>query len=310
MYNNYMYRIYDSSIKSNFEEERKKSYYISNGNNVYMHRYEPEYWVDLELVIPSLKPYYKISSYGRIYSKLNNCFLRYRILDGEYLMVTLRDYSPKQCTDFLVHRLVLMSFAPIKNPELYYTNHKNKNTFDNNIMNLEWCTMQYNEDHKRNIKNNSNIKFNIYDNFISKGNSKRTNFSKLTEDQIHIICKCLEDRIPYRDICEKYLGIEYSDKMVSTFSTIKKGKNWNSISSQYNIPQEKSVCKCVRKFSDETVHEICKLLLENVSYNMIILKLGYNLNSMSKQDINNLKNKICLIKTKRIYTDISKQYFD
>ena len=58
-----------------------------------------------------------------------------------YLMVGL--YVDKKQKHFLVHRLIANAFIP--NPEnLPVVNHKNQNTKDNSIKNLEWCTTMYN----------------------------------------------------------------------------------------------------------------------------------------------------------------------
>ena len=72
--------------------------------------------------------------YGRIYNQSTD--------NNGYKMVSLIDDNGKRCL-IRVHRLVAMCFIP--NPdELPMINHKNKNTIDNRVENLEWCTAQYN----------------------------------------------------------------------------------------------------------------------------------------------------------------------
>lgn len=59
-----------------------------------------------------------------------------------YLSVVLSDGNGKR-KQFLVHRLVAVTFIP--NPSnLPFINHKDENSFNNCVDNLEWCTHQYN----------------------------------------------------------------------------------------------------------------------------------------------------------------------
>lgn len=60
-------------------------------------------------------------------------------------------------TEISVHRLVLQTFKPNKNPELYtQINHIDENKENNRLDNLEWCTAEENNNHgtrkKRAIK--------------------------------------------------------------------------------------------------------------------------------------------------------------
>lgn len=70
------------------------------------------------------------------------------IINSGYLTVSLSD---KVLNDFygrmsLVHRLVAETYIdnPYEKPEV---NHKNGNKFDNNVLNLEWCTKSENMRH-------------------------------------------------------------------------------------------------------------------------------------------------------------------
>lgn len=52
---------------------------------------------------------------------------------------------------YSVHRLVAEAF--IENPNNYpEINHKDRNTFNNSVDNLEWCTRQYNIEYSKNKK--------------------------------------------------------------------------------------------------------------------------------------------------------------
>lgn len=80
---------------------------------------------------------YTISTDGKVYSIRTNKFLKPRLsLDG-YERVCLCNNSIRR--EYRVHRLVAENF--IDNPnELLQVNHKDFNTINNYIDNLEWCT--------------------------------------------------------------------------------------------------------------------------------------------------------------------------
>ena len=47
-----------------------------------------------------------------------------------------------------VHRLVLEAFSPIEDSEKYEVNHKDCNTKNNSLDNLEWCTSKENTEYR------------------------------------------------------------------------------------------------------------------------------------------------------------------
>ena len=68
-------------------------------------------------------------------------FLKPRERVGGYLAYSL--YKDGKSTAFSIHRLVAQAYIP--NPNNYrVVNHKNCNTKDNNVSNLEWCSDIYN----------------------------------------------------------------------------------------------------------------------------------------------------------------------
>ena len=68
-----------------------------------------------------------------------------KINRGGYLQVMLhRDGNRKT---LLVHRLVLMTFAPIDNMSALQVNHKDEDKTNNKLENLEWCNSKYNNNY-------------------------------------------------------------------------------------------------------------------------------------------------------------------
>lgn len=105
-----------------------------------------EIWKDIE----DYKGLYQVSNLGRVRSLdridalgrlRKGKVLAYNLVGAGYLQVGLhRDGKVEQK---LVHRLVSEAFLP--NPDnLPEVNHKDEDKTNNNISNLEWCTMLYN----------------------------------------------------------------------------------------------------------------------------------------------------------------------
>jgi hypothetical protein len=108
---------------------------------------EVEEWRDVE----GFEGYYQISNQGRVKSLPRFKRKTERILKPTpnttgYLIVGLRKPGEK-VRSMLVHRLVLMAFEPLPCYENITVNHKNFDTQDNKISNLEWCTQEENNKH-------------------------------------------------------------------------------------------------------------------------------------------------------------------
>jgi len=67
--------------------------------------------------------------------------LKQRLINSGYMVVYFRKNG--KLVGRLVHRLVAEAFLPNPN-NLPQVNHKNCDRTDNNIENLEWCTISYN----------------------------------------------------------------------------------------------------------------------------------------------------------------------
>lgn len=161
----------------------------------------------------------------------------------KYLRVTItfhgKIYTRK------VHRLVAQAFIP--NPENkpevnhIYPKHFNTKMKCNWWRNLEWCTSKENIRHS--VENG--LRRNIH--------GEKIGTNKYSEDQIHLVCKMLED--PYVD----YISISRKTNVShASVSKIANHINWNYISKNYNIPNR--INKRNTKYSEDQIRIVCDML--------------------------------------------------
>jgi hypothetical protein len=139
---------------------------------------------------------YLVSNHGKVKSLNYNKTGKTQLMKltknrGGYLKLEL--YIDKKAKSYLIHRLVAESF--LKNPlDLPCINHIDENKTNNNINNLEYCTMKYNNLYgtrpSRTSKANSipiigvNILTNENISFDSASHASKYDFD------ISAICKC------------------------------------------------------------------------------------------------------------------------
>ena len=94
--------------------------------------------------IPGYEGLYQVDMYGNVHSLRNSRVLRPYSNGSGYQKVNL--YGPGGCQRKYVHRLVAEAFLP--NPgNLPVVNHKDADTTNNSVQNLEWCTQAENIQH-------------------------------------------------------------------------------------------------------------------------------------------------------------------
>ena len=163
-----------------------------------------EIWKDIK----GYEGMYKISNFGRIkslermvksnnnnYRKIKEIILKQRKDKYGYYKVSLNKDSKSKL--YFVHRLVAQAF--ISNPNNYLCiNHKDENKENNEVNNLEWCTVKYNNIYGSRInrtKEKLKIPVKQYDlngNFIKKWDSAIEIYNKLGYD-FSLIRKCCKN---------------------------------------------------------------------------------------------------------------------
>lgn len=221
--------------------------------------YERFYIIDFFNISPNT---YVVSSFGRIFSFLTKTERALSINNGGYLTLTLKLKNNKHKT-FKVHRLVAMAFISRTEEDnkinRFHINHIDSDRTNNCYFNLEWCS------HNENITYRNNL-----------------NDLYLSDEQVHQICKLLEQDASSTYILNK-LGLEVNENNKKLIGGIRRGENYTYISSKYNMKQ----CK-IKKFTDEQVHEICKLLEKKVSFGEILEILGLENNRTLRKNISSI----------------------
>ena len=257
-----------------------EDYFRHINNNEFI--FFPEEWIRCSDFFTNVKPNYFVSSYGRVFNTKTNQFIN-PIDSGGSLTLSLRTIDGKQ--KFRLHRLVMMCFKPIENSNSYDIKHLDGNKFNNNIDNLVWISRSDNM--KLSFKNGGSREHLILENSPQ---------ATLTNNEVHIICKLLEQRKSYPEICEE-IGKECDSTMRRKISEIKCGTTWKEISHNYNIPKSS---RNDSKFTLEQAESICEqiqngLLNSDILKNIVGEEMFNNLNSHDRglyySSINNIRHK-------------------
>lgn len=145
--------------------------------------------------------------------------------------------------------------------------------------------------------------------YIFQNYNERSNV--FSTDEIHNICKCLENNMNHRDIIIS-LGMnpdlmtqDQRNNLYTAISHIKKGLHFTEISSQYNI--DKNSTKNI--FSDDEIHYICKRLEDQIGVKQILHELGYDVDvNKDSSKYHKYTNSIYRIRDRRVFTHISSNY--
>lgn len=227
---------------------------VQNRYNVFIDN-KVEIFVNIIFYDGMVLPNYYISNYGKIWSESKQDFLIPYLDERNYYRVTLWKFQTKSgIRDSIftgVHKLELMSFMPITQADYYIPNHMDGNPMNNWIGNLEWNTPSENTIH-------------ALDTGLAKCKGEDNVRSYLTEEQIHTICKGLEQKLNPPEIAD---SIGYSVPNVSQIArnrvcaiirNIRSGDTYREIADQYNFPGTGGVFR----YSDDMAEIVCKILAE------------------------------------------------
>lgn len=254
--------------------------------------YDNENW--LPITVDKILPWYWISDTGKIYSTQINALLKYDYVGKGYLKVTLQTTEgPK---DYLVHRLVLLTFDPIPNPDDLTANHKDGDHENNFRYNLEWAT--YTEQ------------------MIHASENNLLNPSGFSESEVRRVCEELE-KDPNQDsiILRLYGDIKRTNKpyyiqIKHLVNRIQTKQSWGNISCEYNILPKENI-NPNQVLSTEQVEELCKILEKYGSsiktrdaFNMI----GIDIGSPTGKDYTRYMAAMVNIRNKKCFPEITSKY--
>ena len=138
-----------------------------------------------------------------------------------------------------------------------------------------------------------------------KGRGEKHMWSKLTEEQVRIICEGLVEELPYKVIA-KNAGLEYNDGTRCNITLIRKGKNWRHISKDYDIVDIPRLSRAT--LTSAQIHDVCKCLEQSMDTNDIIHVLKLDKQFTTPEEIESVKRTIGRIRRKERYTMISDNY--
>lgn len=231
---------------------------------------------------------YYISTLGRLYSIRYKRLISQYLDEGGYYRVNIT-IAPGKTLFTGVHKIMMMSFHPIVETDLFVPNHKNGIKTDNVLSNLEWVTISINTRH-------------ALDTGLSNCKCENNSRSYLSNDTIHFICSKLEQDYTISEILDmlNYPYGEERNRVAAIIRHIRSGQTYLDISSQYNIAGIKG-----QKFYPP---EMTKIVCDHINNRLIRIDQLCNELKIPLEDRKMFKNYVQSIVKGRCDTHISKRY--
>lgn len=179
---------------------------------------------------------YEVSSDGKVKNSVSGKILNFEKTRDGYFRVRLYNNTLGFNKKFLVHRLVANAF--IDNFEnLPVVNHKDGDKSNNDVSNLEWCSVSYNIQHA------------FRNGLIKPNKCEKHHNSIYTNKQIRKVCILLETGLySFKEISDK-TGVK--DEFV--VSAIYNRKIWVDISKDFIFKKKKSTHQNFHNFIDRAI---------------------------------------------------------
>ena len=227
------------------------------------------------IVVNGEKTIYKINMHGDVKDTIKKRLLPVSMSNGYHVYnIALNDkriYLSK-------HRLMATIFIPIPkdlrdqgyDQMSLVPNHKDGNRIHNELSNLEWTTVSGNMQHA--------LENGLCNTYIGE----KSHLAKITENDAIKICELLSTGIKPREISDVY------GYPLTTVRHIYAGTCWKHIAKNYEFKKDS---KCIPyKISDETIHEMCKVLEEKKYLDREIGAM-FNVTNRYVNDIRNRKRR-------------------
>lgn len=189
-------------------------------------------------------PNYAVTRCGKVYSLNSNKYLKPKVDRYGYEAVCMR--ANNENVHNTVHRLVALTYLPTELEDAT-VNHIDGNKLNNSLINLEWISSRDNARHAM--------------------NTGLTIGTALTDEEVHSICKYIQDGFRNCDI-KQILGVE----TITTIEKIRSGKHFTDISREYDF--SKNSLGRRQTISTPKIIKVCELLQDKQSVSFIAKKVS------------------------------------